>query len=217
MRRVLHTSVPTPFVGVAVTVLVVALGGIALASGSGGKIHACAQKKTGALRLAGKCRHGERSVTWSQAGPAGATGATGGPGPAGSPGPTLDVLPSGKTERGWFMADTDAKAGEFMATSITFNFELPSAPAVSYVDIAGPSTANCPGSSTNPQAAPGKLCLYLNVHNNVDIGGLYTFGIDAISSNELDNSADPFGAQLYGRAAEAGRATYNGTYAVTAP
>lgn len=128
-----------------------------------------------------------------------------------------DVLPSGKTERGWFLADTEAVKGEFLGTSITFNFALPSAPAVSYVDIEGAPTADCPGSFSSPRAVPGKLCLYVGYRLNVDTTVPYTFGVDAISSNENDNTADPFGAQIYGKAVAAGRAEYHGTYAVTAP
>ncbi len=224
MRRLRRSSIPSPIVVVLVAGSIAGMAGLAVASTAGpGVIRACAQKKTGALRLASRCRHGERAVSWSQTGPAGATGATGATGAAGATGstgatgPVTDVLPSGKTERGWFLADKDAEAGEIMSTSITFNFELPSAPAVNYVNISGPPTANCPGSMAKPQAAPGNLCLYLNLHNNVEIGGFYPDGIDAISSNEKDNTADPFGAQIYGRALAKARAEYNGTFAVTAP
>jgi hypothetical protein len=49
-------------------------------------IRACAQKKGGALRLASKCRKGERRVTWAQAGLRGSQGATGATGAAGTPG-----------------------------------------------------------------------------------------------------------------------------------
>jgi hypothetical protein len=48
-------------------------------------IKACA-KKSGALRLAKKCRKGERRVTWAVKGPAGLTGPAGAAGPAGQNG-----------------------------------------------------------------------------------------------------------------------------------
>ena len=48
-------------------------------------IKACA-KKSGALRLAKKCRKGERRVTWAVKGPAGLTGPAGAAGPAGQDG-----------------------------------------------------------------------------------------------------------------------------------
>jgi hypothetical protein len=60
--------------------------GVAIAAGgSSPELHACASKRTGALRLLshGKCKHSEREVSWNVAGPAckqgpqGTTGATG--------------------------------------------------------------------------------------------------------------------------------------------
>ena len=227
MRHRLSSLMPSPAMAVAFAALLAACTGLAVAAGSSGQvIHACANKKTGALRIANtsKCRHGELPVRWNLTGPqglrgpAGATGATGASGAQGTPGTVTDVLPSGRTERGWFLADIpSAEKGQVLGTSITFNFQLPSAPAVSYVDIKGAPTADCPGSLSNPQAAPGRLCLYVGLRLNVETTGFYTFGIDAISSNENDNTADPFGSQIYGQATAAGRAEYHGTYAVTAP
>lgn len=51
-------------------------GGYAIASG-GGTIHACANKKSGSLRLANTCKKGERAVTWSVTGPRGPQGIAG--------------------------------------------------------------------------------------------------------------------------------------------
>jgi hypothetical protein len=77
-------------------VLVVAVlvgAGVAIAaSSSSGSLHACANKRTGALRLLshGKCKHSERQVSWSVSGPAGKAGprgVAGSPGPAGVTGP----------------------------------------------------------------------------------------------------------------------------------
>jgi hypothetical protein len=224
MRRRPSFLMPSPAVAVAVAAVLAAGTGLAVAASSSSPvIRACANKKTGALRIAGRCHRNERSISWNQSGPqgpggaSGASGATGAVGPQGNPGTLTDVLPSGKTERGWFLADRIAAKGEFLGTSITFNFQLASAPAVAYVDIKGAPTANCPGSLSNPQAAPGKLCLYVGYRLNVEPAGGYTFGIDAINSAEEDNEADPFGAQIFGRAILEGRAQYHGTYAVTAP
>ena len=222
MRRL----IPSPAMAVAFAALLASTGLALAATSNNPVIRACANKKTGALRLASKCRRSERSVSWSQRGPegprgtgaVGAIGASGPQGAQGNPGPTTDVLPTGKTERGWFLADIPhGEKGDILSTSITFNFALPSAPTASYVDIKGPPTADCPGSKSNPQAARGKLCLYVNYRLNVLTTPPYTFGVDPISSNEEDNTVDPFGAQIYGQVAGAGRAEYNGTYAVTAP
>ena len=72
---------------VAAAVLLCGLSGYAVAqSGSATPktVKACAKKKGGALRL-GKCRKGERRVTWAAKGPSGRTGPTGPRGP-GAPG-----------------------------------------------------------------------------------------------------------------------------------
>jgi hypothetical protein len=94
MRRSVSFLIPSPAMGVALAAALAATAGLAVAaSSSSGVIRACANKKTGALRIARKCRHGERSVSWSKAGPAGrpgpagATGATGAAGAAGAAGP----------------------------------------------------------------------------------------------------------------------------------
>jgi hypothetical protein len=69
-------------------------GGWALAAGDAGAIHACSSKKTGALRLARRCRRRERVVTWNVQGPGGINGingingADGANGANGQPGPS---------------------------------------------------------------------------------------------------------------------------------
>jgi hypothetical protein len=81
MRRVLSSLKPSPAMAIAVTALLVASTGWAIAATSTNPvIRACANKKTGALRLASKCRHRERSVSWNVQGPAGLPGAKGQPG-----------------------------------------------------------------------------------------------------------------------------------------
>jgi hypothetical protein len=68
-----------------------ALGALS-ASGSAAQITACVKKKgrgKGAMRMASKCKRGERKVTWNKVGPAGAkgeVGATGAAGATGAPG-----------------------------------------------------------------------------------------------------------------------------------
>jgi hypothetical protein len=96
MRRVLSSLLPSPAFALAIVLLVAVSGGLAIAATSpgGSVIGACANKKTGALRLAGKCRRNERSIHWNQigphgpSGPAGPTGANGTPGGAGQTGLT---------------------------------------------------------------------------------------------------------------------------------
>jgi hypothetical protein len=73
---------------VAVAALFAACGGFALAATTVGPvIRACADKKSGALRLGTKCGRGESSVSWNRVGPQGKRGATGLQGPQGAEGP----------------------------------------------------------------------------------------------------------------------------------
>jgi hypothetical protein len=69
---------------VLVASLAVASAAWATTGSSGSKIHACAAKRGGALRVAAHCRHTERALTWSTSGAPGAPGADGAPGAAGA-------------------------------------------------------------------------------------------------------------------------------------
>jgi hypothetical protein len=89
MRHRLSLLIPSPAMAVAVAVLLAACGGLALAATpSSPVIKACASKRSGALRLARKCRHGERFVSWNVQGTQGARGFAGPKGSKGSTGPT---------------------------------------------------------------------------------------------------------------------------------
>jgi len=77
MRKVLRDG----RTGRVLLVAVLGIGAIgtawSLAAGTSNTLHACADKDGGALRLAKKCKHGERSVSWNIQGPKGDTGAPG--------------------------------------------------------------------------------------------------------------------------------------------
>jgi hypothetical protein len=78
MRRVLARLIPSPALGVAIVALVLAAGGITYAATSSESvIRACANKRTGALRIANRCKRNERRVTWGVVGPQGRQGARG--------------------------------------------------------------------------------------------------------------------------------------------
>jgi hypothetical protein len=74
------------YVAVAAIGVLVGSGGYAIAASGSSAIHACAGKRTGALRLAKSCNRNERAVSWAKSGPAGAAGAKGAQGPQGLPG-----------------------------------------------------------------------------------------------------------------------------------
>jgi hypothetical protein len=100
-----------PLVTLSAIALLVGGASWALAAGGGSKIHACASKKTGALRVVRKCTKKERPVVWNLKGPRGLrgprgrTGAVGARGVAGVQGPQgpgaaaiqFFALPAGST------------------------------------------------------------------------------------------------------------------------
>jgi hypothetical protein len=98
MFSFLRGSRAMSYVAVAVVAALAAGGGWALGASRSGVIHACANKRTGALRLARKCkRRREGAVVWNTQGPRGLTGQpgpkgqTGAQGQAGANGATLGL------------------------------------------------------------------------------------------------------------------------------
>jgi hypothetical protein len=67
-------------------VALLAGGGWAFAASNTGVIHACASKRSGALRLGKKCQRSEHAVTWNVQGPQGKQGNPGTPGSSGQTG-----------------------------------------------------------------------------------------------------------------------------------
>lgn len=88
MRRIPSVLVRSPATAISIVALLAGTGGWALAATNQGSsvIRACADKKNGSLRLAGRCRRGERSVSWAKEGRPGAPGPPGAPGASGSRG-----------------------------------------------------------------------------------------------------------------------------------
>jgi hypothetical protein len=70
-----------------IAVFAAASAGVAVAATSSPTlIRACANRKSGALRLSSRCHRNERHVNWDQKGPQGSRGARGATGPRGSAG-----------------------------------------------------------------------------------------------------------------------------------
>lgn len=98
MRRLVSPLLSSPPLAVAFVVLLAACAGLAWAASSSPVIHACANKRTGALRVSSRCRRNERRLSWNQFGPQGARGvrgATGSRGAAGAAGATGAKGPTG--------------------------------------------------------------------------------------------------------------------------
>ena len=137
----------------------------------------------------------------------GATGAKGDKGDKGDPGPLVATLPRGATLRGMYAwADRSAAAGYSPVVPLSYQFPLSSSPTINVIAVGGASTAAGPGTSANPQAAPGHLCVYQSRND-----GNQTFQV----LNEVE--AGRFGAVLYFPISPSTDYEYEGTWAVTAP
>jgi hypothetical protein len=168
-------------------------GGVAVATGSG-SIKACANKSTGALRLANHCKPNEKYVGWNAKGeqgaqgpkgaqgPQGPKGAAGPQGPQGPQGPKGDTgatgaagasvfaaaIPSGTTVRGvWGGRYPSPNPNAFNNSYLlTYSFPVPAPVGLTQAQVA--------------TAPPGD-----NVPNNSDI--------DPTCTGSLDNPTAPAG------------------------
>ena len=141
----------------------------------------------------------------------GTNGVTGVTGVTGQAGPLTTSLPAGQTLRGWFNLDTVAAgANQLNGGSISFGFNLASAPTVQIVPVGGPTTAQCGGSVAAPSAAPGYLCLYESSLQNVTSLAVCN------SAGTCGPSANSFGGELFVDSTAAGRFFADGAWAVTA-
>lgn len=91
-------------------------------------------------------------------GKTGATGPTGPTGVTGATGPTSAKLPSEETETGLWSLDEPGASSAFVTISYPLRYQGATLPEVHWVT--GGPTAQCPGSDTEPKAAPGQLCIY---------------------------------------------------------
>jgi hypothetical protein len=169
------------------------------------------------------------------AGPKGAAGGAGPTGPAGAkgdrgdPGPFPSVLPAGKTLTGVYsVTGVATNPDQYFDMPISFGFRFASAPAVVIVgadDPAGPeaAAAGCPGDAEDPQADPGKLCVYEMARDNTKVvAGLEAGGDPARIGAYAPPAGNFNGATRHGTILEvyssgAGNLYSNGTWAATSP
>jgi hypothetical protein len=130
----------------------------------------------------------------------GDSGQKGDPGQQGEPGPLLDTLGSGQTLFGKYYAlDNPAPSGQFAIDVVSYQFPLPEVPSEHYLPPGAPSTPECPGSTDDPLAAPGQLCVYSEARGgvqttysgdgiNFDKKDLFGFAVNVVSSG----TANPF-------------------------
>jgi hypothetical protein len=125
--------------------------------------------------------------------------------------PSAGTLASGKTLTGRFgLSGVAVSGGHRAETGISFAFPFASAPTTSVIAPGGTPTAQCPGSFTNPQAAPGNLCLYESNDVNVSLDCVYT-GVSGCGV------ATQYGGVEFIESAMAGMFYAEGTWAATAP
>jgi hypothetical protein len=221
MFKRIHAKLGSAGLIVAIVALVAALSGIAIAAGP--KLSST-QKKEVKKIAKGLVPKGPTGPAGPQgpagaAGPAGAkgdagapgakgaTGPTGATGPEGPAGPTETKLPPGETLKGtWSIA---GKGVDYL--SITFPLRVEPAPAefensTNFIKPGDGPTAECPGSTSNPEAAPGEICLYADAFFNA----AGPFGINGFSKDRTAGVIAEFETS-----AESGGFAY-GAWAVTA-
>lgn len=190
--KIVHEKLGTAGLIVAVVALVAAFTGTAFAE-EGWKLSKSEQKEVKKIAKA-EAKRVAQGVSGSTGpagpqGPAGAPGAKGDPGvpgpvgptgPAGKDGltgptgPTETVLPPEKTSTGGWGFGVKNSKGINVPVTISFPLRVIPAPAevesVNVIKEGDSPTAQCPGSVSNPQAAPGEFCLYAIVLEGASIG-----------------------------------------------
>jgi hypothetical protein len=111
----------------------------------------------------------------------------------------------------WGVDFVATAVGQSGLAAIQFAFTLASPPNPNF--ITGPPTANCPGTSENPTAAPGQLCVYRTESGNTSASGCLAKAGGTWTCGE----ADKMGVTVSVVATGAGRTFDVGTWAVTAP
>jgi hypothetical protein len=169
------------------------------------------------------------SVAGPQGNP-GTQGPKGDKGDPGEPGPFPSQLLSGKTLTGVYsITGAATAASQYFDTPVSFGFRFASAPTVVTVGINDTAqeaaAAGCPGTAADPQAAPGKLCVYEMGRDNTTVivlappeAGGDPSHVSGYAPPDLDwATATKYGTILEVLSAAAGNLYSNGTWAATSP
>src|SRR4051794_34460920 len=176
----MSSRLPSPSMLIALAALVMATTGSAIAA-KHYLITSTKQIKPSVLKKL-KGKRGPQGLVGPQgaAGAAGVAGANGVKGTNGTNGTnglglTADqTLPSGATEVGAYSAAANA-SGDRRAVTFEMRPKLPAAIDGSHYGVVspgGPTTASCPGSPSNPTAAPGYLCVYEQLMTSMSVSGV---------------------------------------------
>ena len=114
--------------------------------------------------------------------------------------------PVGTTARGNYAIISDSPRA---TDNLNWGFELPSGPTEHFLPFGAPPTSDCPGTSTDPQAAEGHLCVYEHSAQFADSQYVFSGGTGA-------GKADAFGASVIASNMGTGEFHSFGTWAVTA-
>jgi Collagen triple helix repeat (20 copies) len=144
-----------------------------------------------------------------------------------------ETLPSGKSEHGvWSALYTATAAEQPVSTNISFNIPLAEAPEaepqvrhiIGIEEGEGETKENkeaipshCKGTSKNPQAIPGNLCVFVHTFANVSFDFLSVLFVNPQTTGEEGVAgAGPGGTVLLLKSKEAGPALAYGVWVVTA-
>lgn len=121
------------------------------------------------------------------------------------------MLPAGATIRGVYGLGGDEPG--WLAQGISFGYTLASEPIPHYIETGAAAPAECPGSASMPEAAPGHLCLYEG--GRLSLTGPLSIA-DAEGYYGNTNQSGFFLLALPGQVTGSNPLT-SGTWAVTAP
>lgn len=238
MKRKLLARRPSAAMVVAVVALVSSLTGGAVAAtlitGSDIAKNAIAKKhiKANAVR-SGKVKNGTLLAKDFKAGqlPAGAVGPQGPQGIPGAKGDTgaagangtngtngtdgddftiATTLQSGQTQKGLWGGWGGSPVGNYLQDTVNFRVPLAAAIPSANVHYVGGANANCPGTSGDPLAAAGHMCVYQVSKGNAT-------HVNTFNTLTGGNGISVYGFSIYFTVDAAGAAHAYGTWAVTAP
>jgi hypothetical protein len=127
--------------------------------------------------------------------------------------PLPTTLPSHESLTGAYgLIGHASAAGDTAGEAISFEIPLASAPAAHFLAKGSKPTAECPGTPSSPQAAPGNLCIYESVNINMSFQSFE----DPITA-DTGSTVQPFGAEVGALSSAAGNYDDLGSWAVTAP
>ena len=108
------------------------------------------------------------------------------------------------------MGGTSPETGpDFSFSEISFGFLFASAPVPHFIEVDSTPPPECPGTSRDPQALPGHLCVYESFVSRTNVRG--------INGPDGDDTTYRFGARLFAYGSEPGVFISQGTWAATSP